>query len=69
MQFTAVFSKLEWLEIFLSEIFVETMIWWIESSKEKHLFEVEIFCYIINAFTVTFDQFNLSSLNKNAILF
>ncbi len=64
MQFTAVFSKLEWLEIF-----VETMIWWIESSKEKHLFEVEIFCYIINAFTVTFDQFNLSSLNKNAILF
>ncbi len=26
---------------------------WIESSKEKHLFEIEIFCSILNVFTVT----------------
>uniref|UniRef100_A0A671QWR2 Protein RIC1 homolog n=1 Tax=Sinocyclocheilus anshuiensis TaxID=1608454 RepID=A0A671QWR2_9TELE len=29
-----------------------------------HLFEIEIFCNIINDFTVTFDQFNASLLNK-----
>ncbi len=34
-----------------SEIFS----WWIESSKEQYLFETEIFCNIINVFTVTFD--------------
>ncbi len=38
-----------------------TILWWIESSKEQHLFETEIFCNIINVFTVTFDQFNVSS--------
>ncbi len=32
--------------------------------KEKHLFEIDIFHTIINAFTVTFDQFNASSQNK-----
>ncbi len=46
--------------------------WWIlffrihrsiESSKEQHLFEIEIFCNIINVFTVTFDQFNTSLMN------
>ncbi len=30
---------------------------WIESSKEQHLFEIEIFCNIINVFNVTFDWF------------
>ncbi len=47
-------------------IFVETeiIIWWIESSKEQHLFEIEIFCNVINVFTITFDQFNASLLNK-----
>ncbi len=41
------------------------ILWWIESSKEQHLFEKEIFCnIIINGFTVTFDQFNASLLNK-----
>ncbi len=30
-------------------------IWWIESSKEQHLFEIENFCNIINVFTVTFN--------------
>ncbi len=28
---------------------------WIESSKEQHLFEIEIFCNVINVFIVTFD--------------
>jgi len=30
----------------------------IESSKEHHLFEIEIFYNIINMLTVTFDQIN-----------
>ncbi len=36
-----------------------------QSSKEQHLFEIEIFCNIINVFTATFDQFNASLLNKS----
>lgn len=32
-------------------------------SKERHLFEKEIFCDAINAFTLTFKQFN-ESLNS-----
>ncbi len=36
-------------------------------SKEQHLFEIEIFSDIINAFTVTFDQLNASLLNKSMI--
>ncbi len=51
-------------------IFVETMIffrilWWKESSKEQHLFEIEI---IINAFTVSFDQFNVSLVSTSTNL-
>ncbi len=38
---------------------------WIESSKEQHLFEIEIFCNIINVFTVSFDQFNASLIDIN----
>ncbi len=37
--------------------------WWIESSKEQHLFEIEIFCNIV--FSVTFKQSNASLLNKS----
>ncbi len=53
--------------VVLRNIFVETMIiffriLWIDSLKE-HLFEIEIFCNIINVF-VTFGQFNASLLNK-----
>ncbi len=33
-------------------------------SKEQHLFEIATFCYIVYVFTVTFDQFNASLLNK-----
>ncbi len=35
-----------------------------KSSKEQHLFEIEIFCNIINVFTVTLHQFNAYLLNK-----
>ncbi len=38
---------------------------WIESSEEQHLLKLEIFCNIINAFTVTFDQFNAFLMNKS----
>ncbi len=31
---------------------------------KQHLFEIEIFCSIIKVFTVAFDQFNVSLLNK-----
>ncbi len=33
-----------------------------------HLSEILIFCNIINIFTVTFDQFNASSINKSILL-
>ncbi len=45
------------------------ILWWIESSKEQHLFGLEIFCNIINVFTATFDQFNASLLNKSIHFF
>ncbi len=32
-------------------------LWWIESSEEQRLSEIEIFCNIINVSIVTFDQF------------
>ncbi len=32
--------------------------------QNNNLFEIEIFCNDINVFTVTFDQFNVPSLNK-----
>ncbi len=41
-------------------IFHFRILWCVEILKEQHLFEIEIFCYIINVFTVTFDQFNAS---------
>ncbi len=28
------------------------ILWWIESSKEQHLFEIEIFCNIMKVLTV-----------------
>ncbi len=45
------------------------ILWWIESSNEQHLFEREIICNMINVFTVTFEQFNASLLNKNTHFF
>ncbi len=38
-------------------------------QKGQHLFDIEIFCNIINVLTVTFDQFNASLLNKVLINF
>ncbi len=40
-----------------------------DSSKKKYLLEIEIFCKIINNFTVTFDQFNVSLVNKSIHFF
>ncbi len=62
--------------VVLHNIFVET--WyilffrihrWIESSKEQHLFEIAIFCNIINVFTDTFGQYDISMINKSNNLF
>ncbi len=57
-------------------IFTETVmhyfvriLWWIERSKEQHLFEIEIFCIHINVFIVSLDRFNASLLNKLIIFF
>ncbi len=33
------------------------------------IFEIEIFCNIIHVFTVAFDEFNVSFLNKNINFF
>ncbi len=41
--------------------------WWTESSKEQHLFETEIFCNIINIFTVTFEKLYASSFFCNIL--
>ncbi len=40
-----------------------------DEYKQKLLFEVDIFCNILNVFTVTFDQFNASLLNKSLHFF
>ncbi len=32
--------------------------------KKQHLFEIEIFSYSVKVFTVTFDHFNASLINK-----
>ncbi len=41
----------------------------INSLKEQHLLKIEIFFNIINVFTVTFDHFNESLLNKSMNFF
>ncbi len=38
---------------------------WIESSKEQNWFQIELFCKIINAFIVSFDQIKIIIKNKN----
>ncbi len=43
--------------------------WLIESLKEQHLFETEIFCNIINVFTVTFNQINKPKIGVYGISF
>ncbi len=57
--------------VVLLNIFVETgmhiffrILWWLGSSNEaifkQHLYEIEMFCNIINGFTVIYGQINLS---------
>ncbi len=59
----------------LLNIFVETCIFqdsliYKKIKKEQHFFfKTEIFCNIINVFTVPLDQFNASLLNKNINMF
>ncbi len=52
------------VDIYIYILFI--IFWWIENSKELHLFEIEIFCNFINMCIVTFDQLglNASLLNK-----
>ncbi len=40
--------------------FFLSIVWLIESSEEQYLFEISNVCNIINAFTVTFEQCNVS---------
>ncbi len=54
-----------WKQLWTSYILFFRIHRWIEISKEHILFKIETFCNIINAFIVTFDQFNASLLNKN----
>ncbi len=42
---------------------------WTENSKEQHLIETEIFYNIIHVFTVSFDTFKASVLNKSINFF
>ncbi len=44
------------------------ILWWVESSNEQDLFEIEIICNN-NVFSVTFDSFNASFLNKSINFF
>ncbi len=50
----SMFKTVLLLKISLETIF--RILWWIECSKEQHLFEIQIFCNILNIFTVTFDH-------------
>ncbi len=47
-------------DIFLKDFLMNNAI-------EHHLFKIEMFFNIINAFTLTFKQFNVSLLNKSNI--
>ncbi len=54
------------LNIFVEmEILFFRIFWWVECSKEQHLFEIEIFCNITNMFIA--NHFNKSLLNKSQI--
>ncbi len=52
--------------------FVENVMYFLQYEYKvqkncMHLFKIEIFCNIINVFSVTFDQFNTSLLNKSKL--
>ncbi len=50
------------------KFFWYNFLWWIEASNEEHLFEIKIFCNIINASNF-FNTFNASLLNINNTFF
>jgi len=52
------------IEKLCCDAFVFRILWWTESSKEQHLFEIKVFCNILNDFTNTFEQLNAPLLNK-----
>ncbi len=43
-------------------------LWWIESSEEQHLSEIEIFSNI-NVLIITFDQFTKASLQNKKLIY
>ncbi len=58
--------------IYAAQYFVENVIYFSgffeEYKVHQHLFKMEIFCNIINVFTVNFDQLNVFFLNKSTLL-
>ncbi len=57
--------------VVMFNVFVETVIHFFQDSllnrkfKEQNWFQIELFCKIINAFIVTFDQIKIIIKNKN----
>ncbi len=51
------------------DAFSPRILWWIESSKEQHVFEIKSFVTFINVFSATLDQFHVSLLNKSINFF
>ncbi len=45
------------------------IIWWIESSKQPHLFEIENFCNIIDVFFIYWHYISCLLAEKQYILF
>ncbi len=56
------------VHIFVETVFSIKILWWLKNPKIQHLFEIEIYCNLINVFTDTFNQFNASLLNKSIYL-
>ncbi len=55
--------------VVLHNIFVVYLDSLTRKLKEQHLFEMDIFCNIINVFTLTFDKFIVFLQNKSINLF
>jgi len=64
-------SYYQWWNEFCCLIFLwkPWLIRLIESSKERHLFEIEVFSKIINVLSLTFDHFNAFLQNKSINFF
>ncbi len=55
--FISILKAVKLLNIFvkMQKFIFSTILWLIKKFKNQHLFEIETFCNIINAFTVTFN--------------